>query len=134
MPAGRVAIDTDVASHIWRGDLPAAMEERLLHRTPVLTFITVAEMWQGAHHKGWGRNKMRDLQNFYTRFPMLHCNGEVVRAWGRLAGLAMRGGFKAPHNDCWIAACCVVEGVPLLTGNERDFLPLVELNLGLQLA
>ena len=134
MPTGRVAIDTDVASHIWRGDLSPILAERLIGRTPVLTFVTVAEMLQGAHHADWGSRKMQALAEFHSRFAKLHCDGEVVREWGRLAGQAMRRGHKLSHNDCWIAACCVVGGVPLLTGNERDFLPLVHLNLGLQLA
>jgi predicted nucleic acid-binding protein len=47
--------------------------------------------------------------------------------------MAMKGGHGISHNDCWIAASCVVEGVPLLTGNVKDFQPLVDLNLGLQL-
>jgi predicted nucleic acid-binding protein len=134
MPAGRVALDTDVASAIWRGGEAALpYRDRLVGRTPVLTFITVAEMWQGAHHKNWGRQRCVRLREFCSSFAWLHCNAEVVLAWGRLAGMAMKGGHGISHNDCWIAASCVVEGVPLLTGNVKDFQPLVDLNLGLQL-
>jgi predicted nucleic acid-binding protein len=132
MPASRVALDTDVASRIWRKDT-AGFADRLVGHTPVLTFITVAEMWQGAHHAGWGRQKLVRLREFCSTFAWLHCHGDVIHTWGRLAGQAMRGGHTISHNDCWIAACCVSEGVPLLTGNTKDFQPLVDLNLGLRL-
>jgi predicted nucleic acid-binding protein len=33
-------------------------------------------------------------------------------------------GHSAPHNDCWIAACCVSHGLPLMTWNRRHFEPL----------
>jgi predicted nucleic acid-binding protein len=134
MAAGRVVLDTDVASRLWRGRLTQYEEQRLVGHTPVLTFVAIAELWQGAHHAGWGLQRVRHMQDFYGRFMLLHCNFEVVMTWGRLAGQAMRGGVTVPHNDCWVAACCVAEHVPLLTGNQRHFQPLVDLNLGLALA
>jgi predicted nucleic acid-binding protein len=32
-----------------------------------------------------------------------------------------RRGRPRPVNDTWIAACCLVEGLPLATFNTKDF-------------
>jgi predicted nucleic acid-binding protein len=31
-----------------------------------------------------------------------------------------------PQNDTWIAACCLVEGLPLATRNVRDYVGFAE--------
>lgn len=45
---------------------------------------------------------------------------------GRLAGNAQRRGRARPHNDTWIAACCIRVGVPLVTFNRKDFADFAE--------
>jgi len=32
---------------------------------------------------------------------------------------------RRPANDAWIAACCLVEGLPLATRNVRDYAEFV---------
>ena len=39
-------------------------------------------------------------------------------------------GAQVPNNDCWIAACCVVHNLPLLT-HDQDFKPLAAQGLTL---
>jgi predicted nucleic acid-binding protein len=51
--------------------------------------------------------------------------------YARLRGQAARRGYNVPANDCWIAACCVSHGLPLLTRNRKHFEPLEPLGLEL---
>ena len=39
-------------------------------------------------------------------------------------------GAQVPNNHCWIAACCVVDNLPLLT-HDQDFKPLAAQGLTL---
>jgi predicted nucleic acid-binding protein len=119
----RVVLDTDVASKLWRSKLDRLTLDKLVGRAPVLTFITIAEWWQWAHHRNWGLGKIHEMRTYAGNFELLICNNEVVRTWGRLSGLAMQAGTVVPGNDCWIAACCVVHDLPLLT-HDQDFKPL----------
>jgi toxin FitB len=126
----RVVLDTDVASKLWRNRLDQASQQKLVGRTPVLTYITIAEWWQWAHKRGWDQAKISEMRTYAGNFELLHCDNEVVRTWGRLSGLAMKAGTTLPGNDCWIAACCVVHSLPLLT-HDGDFKPLAALGLTL---
>jgi predicted nucleic acid-binding protein len=119
----RVVLDTDVASKLWRNKLDQPTRDKLIGMAPVLTYVTIAEWWQWAHHRSWGLVKIHEMRTFAGAFELLTCDNEVVRAWGRLSGLAMKAGTAVPGNDCWIAACCVVHGLPLLT-HDQDFKPL----------
>jgi predicted nucleic acid-binding protein len=46
-----------------------------------------------------------------------------------LRGEAAADGHMIGPNDCWIAACCVGHGLPLLTRNRKHFQPLEPLGL-----
>jgi toxin FitB len=46
---------------------------------------------------------------------------EVSTAWGNLQARAQRRGRPRPINDTWIAACCLVNRLPLATFNTKDF-------------
>jgi toxin FitB len=119
----RVVLDTDVASKLWRNKLDEPSQQKLVGMTLVLTYITIAEWWQWAHHRGWSQAKIGDMRTYAGNFELLLCDNEVVKTWGRLYGLAMKAGTTVPGNDCWIAACCVVHDLPLLT-HDDDFKPL----------
>jgi hypothetical protein len=45
----------------------------------------------------------------------------VARTWGEISAYAARRGRPRPQNDTWIAACCLVYGLPLATLNAKDF-------------
>jgi toxin FitB len=43
------------------------------------------------------------------------------RKWGQLSVLSEQRGRTRPINDTWMAACCLVAGLPLATLNLKDF-------------
>ena len=78
----RVVLDTDVASKLWRGKLDQSSQQKLVGVTPVLTYITLAEWWQWAHHRGWGPAKISEMRTYASNFELLHRDNEVVKTWG----------------------------------------------------
>jgi toxin FitB len=116
-----LVLDTDVASLWWRGRLPRSLQQELLRRVIALTFVTHAEWWQWTYVRRWGQRRIDELRGFAGNFELIACDDDVVKAWGRLSGSAMAAGTTVPANDCWIAACCVVHGYPLLSGNLKQF-------------
>jgi len=50
----------------------------------------------------------------------------VADKWGQLQARAQRRGRPRPHNDTWIAACCLVDDLPLATLNAKDFADFAE--------
>ncbi len=121
MSAESLAIDTDVASRILRGTLPAALARRIEGALLCVTFITVGELFRGAFHARWGPRRLEHLDSWLDRLVRIPADSSVARRWGALAGEALRSGKPLPHNDSWVAACCLTHQLPLATMNVRDF-------------
>jgi toxin FitB len=45
----------------------------------------------------------------------------VATTWGELQARAQHRGRPRPVSDTWIAACCLVDRLPLATLNTKDF-------------
>jgi predicted nucleic acid-binding protein len=116
-----VVLDTDAASLLHRGRLEPAYARHLVGNTVALTFVTVGELYKGMATRSWGERRRADLAAWIDRFLVLPYSAEVARRWGALAAAAQQRGRPRPVNDTWIAACCLVDDVPFLTLNRRDF-------------
>jgi predicted nucleic acid-binding protein len=127
-----MVLDADVASRIFRGqDLDSEERQALATYTPVLTLVTIAEWAKWAHKRGWGSVQRKRIRDFVGRFALLHCEVPVMYERGRLRAMAELDGRPVPANDCWIAACCMHNRLPLLTRNRKDFDPLTHHGLSL---
>jgi predicted nucleic acid-binding protein len=126
-----VVLDTCIASLLWRKKLQPEHRQKLIGRTAVLTFVTVAEFWRGAYKANWDQAQIAKLQAFYGQFELIPCDFDIVKTWGKLSGLALQAGITVPANDCWIAACCVSHSYPLLTHNDKHFKALEQHGLKL---
>jgi predicted nucleic acid-binding protein len=91
--------DTDVSSLMWRDAMPWQFDRQLLGLNAAVTFGGLS--WKE----------------------------EIPEAYGFLRGEAAAAGYTLGQNDCWIAACCVSHGLPLLTRNRKHFEPLEPLGL-----
>jgi toxin FitB len=87
-----VVLDTDVASNILRGRISPQLQARL---------AGLAE-WR------------RDI-------VVLPADEQIATTWGALQARAQLRGQPRPINDTWIAASCIVEGIPLATFNTKDY-------------
>ena len=123
-----VVYDTNIASLALRGELPAALAARLPGAVPVLSFVTVGELVKWAEMRAWGARSRGALDRWLSRRPVIESDESVSRTWGQLAAARQRRGTPKSENDLWIAACCLSDGLPLVTRNVKDFEPLVEHN------
>lgn len=114
-------LDTNVASLSVKGEMPASMTARLLGAVPVITFVTVGELTKWTALRDWGQRRRGALDLWISQRVVLDCDQAVARRWGLLSAAAVRRGRPRPDNDTWIAACCLVEGLPLATLNVKDF-------------
>ena len=64
---------------------------------------------------------MADLREWRRHVGVLPFDEAVSIVWGHLQARAQLRGRPRPVNDAWIAACCIVHGVPLATFNVKDY-------------
>jgi toxin FitB len=98
-----VVLDTDVASFSLRNRLSDQLRAALAGHTMCITFVTVGELMKWRAY-----------------------DEAVADKWGQLQARAQRRGRPRPQNDTWIAACCLVDDLPLATLNIKDFADFAE--------
>lgn len=122
VPAGPLAVDTDVFSfvHLKKGryaDFAALIAGREL----ALPFPVIGELKVLAIRSKWGEKRRRELEADIRLCTPIPSDARVVDRWAdlnaRFLGRLKDGGA----NDMWIAACCLVFGLPLVTNNLGDF-------------
>jgi predicted nucleic acid-binding protein len=116
-----VVLDTDVASASFLGRLPARFNARLATVSACITFVTLGELTKWTEIRSWGTQRRASLESWRHRTVLLKFDERVAVTWGHLQAHAQLRGRPRPVNDTWIAACCIVERLPLATFNTKDF-------------
>lgn len=117
----RTVLDTDTASLTHLRRLSSKLAAKLLHADPVITFVTLGELTAWPRMRSWGMHNRRELTRWLSTVPILPGDEDVATTWGKLSAAARRRGRPRPHNDMWIAACCLTHDLPLATLNVKDF-------------
>jgi predicted nucleic acid-binding protein len=116
-----VILDTDVASLSHKRKLAGSYAARLIGRQPLITFVTFGELTKWTEIRQWGARSRQELTNWLSGIPILPGDEAVAATWGRLSAAAIQRGRPRPINDMWIAACCIVNDLPLATLNIKDY-------------
>lgn len=116
-----IVLDTDVMSQSFKQQLAPALLKRLAGRPTCITFVTLGELTQWGVLRNWGHQRRDALAKRLVSLPVLPGDNDVAEMWGELSAAAKRRGRPRPQNDTWIAACCLVYGLPLATQNVKDF-------------
>jgi predicted nucleic acid-binding protein len=121
-----VVIDTDVASTLLRRRATDALAGALAGHVLSVTFVTVGELTKWTLVRHWGPRSLDTMRNFLAGLVVLPYDQQVAARWGELQAYAQLRGRPRPTNDSWIAACCLVRGLPLATLNTKDFADFAE--------
>jgi predicted nucleic acid-binding protein len=127
-----VVLDTDVASRSLQRRLSDPLAARLAGTSVAITFVTLGELTKWTLVRSWGPGRLASLEQFLARVVILPYGERVARRWGQLQASAQLRGRPRPVNDTWIAACCLVRELPLITLNVKDYTDYAEHD-GLQL-
>jgi predicted nucleic acid-binding protein len=125
-----LVVDTNVVSFIFKGH-PIAHRylPDLTGCTPVLSFMTVAELDRWAISAGWGVSRRERLNQYVAEFAIFPYNRELCKVWAEITVAAESVGRRIECADAWIAATAIVCDVPLITHNSSDYLGVPALRL-----
>jgi tRNA(fMet)-specific endonuclease VapC len=128
-----VLLDTNVFSYfLRRNDTRADLYYRYVqHKTLVVSFVTVGELYYWAELKKWGLAERQRLEEKLAATTIVWYDLEICKAYARIkSGLRTASGSHrlVGDNDLWIAACAVRHAIPLITHNRRHFEGIPGLN------
>jgi tRNA(fMet)-specific endonuclease VapC len=127
----RLVVDTDVASFVFKWHPAFAPRYVRIIRgfELVLSFMTLAEMRQGALNANWGRRKCDLLEEYLSDFSVVHSGSHLCSTWAAIRNESVRKGQPIGSADAWIAATALVLPAPLVTNNPKDYRHLDNLQL-----
>jgi predicted nucleic acid-binding protein len=119
----RLVVDTDVASSVfkWHPEFAPRYVAIVRGAELVVSFMTLAEMRQGALDANWGPRKCDVLEAYLADFSVLHSDSLLCSTWAALRNESTRKGRQMSSADAWIAATALVLSAPLVTNNPKDY-------------
>jgi tRNA(fMet)-specific endonuclease VapC len=119
----RLVVDTDVASFVfkWHPEFAPRYITLLRGAELAVSFMTLAEMRQGALDANAGPRKREVLESYLADFSVLHSDNVLCTKWAAIRNESAQKGRRMSSADAWIAATALVLSAPLVTNNPNDF-------------
>jgi predicted nucleic acid-binding protein len=86
-----------------------------------VSFMTLAEMRQGALDANWGQRKCALLEAYLADVSVLNSDNLLCSTWAQVRNDSVRKGRQMSAADAWIAATALVLSAPLVTNNAKDY-------------
>lgn len=122
VPAGPLAVDTDAFSFVHLKTGRHQEFASLIAGHPLaLPFPVVGELRVLAIRSQWGDKRKDELAADIALCVVIPADARVVDFWARMRARFMNRLKGEGINDLWIAACCLVHDIPLVTNNLGEF-------------
>ncbi|MDO9476125.1 MAG: type II toxin-antitoxin system VapC family toxin [Pseudohongiella sp.] len=118
----RYLLDTNIASHIIKGDIPRVRERLagLPMESIVISAVTEAELRYGVAKRGHPGGLAQRVGEFLIRVETLPWTSEAAEAYGNLRAASEAAGISLAPLDMMIAAHARAVGAILVT-RDRAF-------------
>jgi len=125
-----VVVDTDVVSFLFKSH-PIAYQylPDLADRTPLISFMTLAELDRWVLAARWGEARRKKLREYLEPFAILPYDRALCTKWAEITIAAQSRGRRIDCADAWIAATALLCDAPLITHNRSDYLGVPDLKL-----
>jgi tRNA(fMet)-specific endonuclease VapC len=126
-----ILLDTNVVSFVLKGDSRAQLYESYLQgQQMALSFMTVAELYQWAAIRQWGKQRIRQLEKTLREtYIVLSFDIALCQLWGEVRAKRRAIGNPISPEDAWIAATALHYDIPLVTHNPADFENIKDLTI-----
>lgn len=126
-----VVLDTNVVSILYDrrdSEVFRFYDESLVGYRLTVSFQTLEEARFGAYLRNWGERRVRELQNYLSRFEVIWPDLDIVEACARIRSETRKAGHELSLADAWIAATAITLNCSLAS-DDADFDGIPEINL-----
>lgn len=118
-----VLVDTNIVSYLYKQDTRSLLyEPHLVGNEAAISLMTVAELFQWAELRQWGRPRVQHLEaSITTKYTLLPVDVDTCRWWATVRAQRSAKGLPISPQDAWIAATALQYRIALLTHNPDDF-------------
>lgn len=117
-----VLLDTNIVSYLFKRDSrAAAYAPHLLQRELAISMMTVAELFQWAALRDWGKVRVQRLERYLERYTIVPVDMALCRHWAEVRAIRARAGLPISPQDAWIAAAALRYHLALVTHNPADY-------------
>jgi predicted nucleic acid-binding protein len=121
-------LDTNIVSYLLRGHpLAAHYRRHLVGHVLVVSFMTIAELYEGAKRASWGQSRWASLHALLSRMFIVQSGDLLCHRFADVR--AMRRSQPISVADAWIAATALAHGIDLVTHNPTDFQSIAGLSI-----
>ena len=125
---GILLLDTNLVSYrMKQHPLATRYLPHLLGHELAISFMTVAELLEGAFRANWSPTKLQWLKEELQPYRIVQSSPQICRHWGQIRALRFRQPISVA--DAWIAATARAKRWPLVTHNPGDFHDIPELRI-----
>jgi tRNA(fMet)-specific endonuclease VapC len=115
-------IDTDISILLLRGNSHLERKMRDLKRDQLaMSVISLGELLLGPHRSTEPDLARRNIRALVDMVQALALPPEAASVYAEVRSDLERRGQSIGSNDLWIAAHALVEGLTVVTNNEREF-------------
>ena len=124
-------LDTNIASHVIRGDLPAVRQRVLMvpMESLVISSVTEAELRYGVARRGYPKALTQAVALFLERVETLAWSSDVAAAYANLRTSGEKAGNSLSALDMMIASHAKATDTILVTRDKAFRAKALELNL-----
>lgn len=123
-----IILDTNIVSYIMKNHpLAKPYRHHLEGKTLAISFMTVAELFEGAFRLRWDAGKIEKLKAEIKNYLVIPYSPHVCEIWGKVR--AARKSQPIAVDDAWIAATALAHNCPLVTHNANDFSGIGDLTI-----
>ncbi len=123
-------VDTDVVSFLFKNSgLASLYHQHVTGKLLLISFMTVAELDRWALQHNWGPARTALMEAHLQQFVVHPSDRDLSRLWARVIDGERRNGRVISTADAWIAATALLNNIPLVSHNRRDFEKIAGLNL-----
>jgi predicted nucleic acid-binding protein len=115
-------VDTDVVSLLFKNSAQASLYyPHLAGKLLIISFMTLAELDRWVLERNWGRARIALMEAHLQQFAVHPSDRTLCQIWAQVIFSERRQGRITSTADAWIAATAILNNVPLVSHNRRDF-------------